>query len=251
MPTFVKTQVFFLVASMVIPAVCVVAALLRVADPLLLSNIGLPAVLLCWILALLTPWVIDRTSDLNLRRTGFVLGWAAIAIVFPLSWDLPWAILHAWVNGATAFDVEKWYFWAYGVADTRYLRGDPIIVIVEYWSGAIALIELAFLTLFVRNRITSALRCFVATSCLGFYGCTIFFGSEFIRGMSDVPPDLFSYIKFAGLNAMWVVIPPIAGVLLLKLVNDPKYVPSEAIARLVGRTTRSDGVDEDQEAMSR
>ena len=108
MPAFVRLQLFWLAISLSIPAVCMVLAVTHAADPLLLTDVALPGLLSCWIIALATPFLFGGNASRELRRTAFVLTWSAIAIVFPLSWDLPWAVLHDWVNGATARDTSKW-----------------------------------------------------------------------------------------------------------------------------------------------
>jgi hypothetical protein len=234
-PAFFRLQLLWFAGSVGIPAVCVAIAMARAADPLLLSDIALPGLLVCWIVALLTPFAFPGGASRQARQTGFVLVWSAIAILFPLSWDLPWAVFHDWVYGATAEDTSKWYFWAYGVADTRYLRSDPLMIIVEYWSGAIGVIEIVFLRLFLLNRLSQAVRFFVAASVLQFYGCTVFFFSEIMRNLVDIRPDALSYVKFFGLNGMWMVVPAISGFALLQLLRNQDYDAEATSRQLLGR----------------
>jgi hypothetical protein len=235
MPAFVRLQLFWLAVSLSIPAVCMILAVTHAADPLLLTDIALPGLLSCWIIALATPFLFGGNASRELRRTAFVLMWSAIAIVFPLSWDLPWAILHDWVNGATAQDTSKWYFWAYAVADTRFLRSDPLMILVEYWSGIIGVVEIIFMTLFLRNRTAAAIRFFVAAGCLQFYGCTVFFVSQLMRHLADIRPDALSYLKFFGLNGMWMIVPAISGYLLIQLTSDPHYDARATARALLGK----------------
>ncbi|OSC30217.1 hypothetical protein B8W69_07890 [Mycobacterium vulneris] len=235
MPVFVRLQLFWLAISLSIPAVCMLLAVTHAADPLLLSDVALPGLLSCWIIALATPFLFGGKARRELRRTAFVLMWSAIAIVFPLSWDLPWAILHDWVNGATAQDTSKWYFWAYAVADIRFLRSDPLMILVEYWSGIIGVVEIVFVTLFLHNRTAAAIRFFVAAGCLQLYGCTVFFVTQLMNHLADIRPDALSYLKFFGLNGMWVVVPAISGYLLLQLTNDPHYDARAASRDLLGK----------------
>lgn len=235
MPLFVKIICFWIGASMILPGICMAVVFAGVADPLLVSNIALPTVLSCWILALATPLVMSSAASKEARFTAFVLTWSAIAIFFPLCWDLPWAIFHDWVNGATAADVEKWYFWAYAVADTRFLNSDPVMVCVEYWSGIIGCIEIYFLLSFLKGHLDKAYRAFLIAGVLQFYGCTVFFGVEAQYGFANIRPDLVSYIKFFGMNGMWMVVPAISGYLLTKLLNNKSYDVNTVVRLLAGR----------------
>lgn len=242
MPGFVKVQLLWLGVSLAIPTVCMVLVLAHAADPLLLSNIALPGLLGCWVVALLTPLLWGRGADRALRLTGFVLSWSFIAVAFPLAWDLTWAMLHRWVNGAAAEDTAKWFYWAYAVADTRFLRSDPLMIIVEYWSGVIAVIEIVFVRLFLRNRLRTAVNVFALAACLQFYGCTVFFFSELMNGLADIDPTPVSYLKFFGLNGMWMVVPSLAGAALVQLLRTPGYDGRDAVDQLFGRTRTLVGV---------
>jgi hypothetical protein len=125
------------------------------------------------------------------------------------------------------------------VADTLFLRSDPLMIIVEYWSGVIGVIEIVFMTLFLRNRTAAAIRFFVAAGCLQFYGCTVFFVSQIMRHLADFRPDALSYIKFFGLNGMWMVVPAISGYLLIQLTKDPHYNARTAGRALLGKLDKS------------
>lgn len=235
MPAFFRLQLCWLAFSLAVPTIGLVLALAGLGDPLLLSDIALPGLLACWIAGLLTPFIFGGNASREARLTGFVLLWSAIAIIFPLSWDLPWAILHDWVSGATAADTSKWYFWAYAVADTRFLHSDPLMVIVEYWSGVIGVVEIVFLRSFLVNRLGRAVRFFIAAGCFQLYGTSVFFISEVARNLADIRPDAVSYLKFFGLNGMWLVVPALSGLALVQLLKNPEYDAAAAVRRLFGR----------------
>lgn len=235
MPGFFRLQLGLLAVSLIIPTVCWTLVLAGAGDPLTLSNIGLPSVLGCWILALAVPLLAGGAATPALRLTSFVLVWAAIAITFPLIWDLPWAILHDWVDGATADDHGKWFFWAYAVADTRFLHSNPIMIIVEYWSGVIAVIEIAFVVTLLRAPLREAMRIFVLASSLAFYGCTVFFGSELANDLADIRPDAVSYLKFFGMNGMWMTVPALSYLMMRRLLQIPGYDARATCLRLFGR----------------
>lgn len=235
---FVKVQCFWLLMSMLLPALCWALVLMDSADPYTMSNIALPTVLFSWIAALATPFVWPSDASRQQRFTAFVVTWSVIAIFFPLTWDLPWAILHEWVNGATEEDKWKWYFWAYAVADTRFLKSDPVMITVEYWSGIIGIIEIYCLSQIFRNNLKKAYGLFIMAGSLAFYGCTVFFSTEAMAGFANIRPDIFSYIKFFGMNGMWVITPIIAGYMFKQLIDDPRYYSQQTLNELLGRQSK-------------
>lgn len=235
MPSFVRVQIFWVVLSMLLPGVCMAIVWMDMADPYAMSNIALPTVLLSWVLSLLTVvfWPSKDTTK-QMRYTAFIIGWTSITIFFPLCWDFTWAIFHDWVNGATAADTYKWYFWAYAVADTRFLRSDPLMICVEYWSGILAMIEIYSLYHFLKGHLSAAFKSFILAGSLQFYGCTIFFGTELLVGLENIRPDVFSYIKFFGMNGMWMLVPPFAGYFFMQLLNDEGFSMEQTLAALKG-----------------
>jgi hypothetical protein len=250
MPRFFKLQLFWLAVSVITPAVCMALRLTDTVDPLLLSDIALPASLACWILALLTPVLSGDGAGHESRMTAFILAWSAIAIFFPLSWDLPWAIFHDWVSGATAQDAAKWYFWAYANADTRFLRSDHTMIIVEYGSGVIGFIEILFFSLFWRNKLNQAIRVFIAAGSFQFYGCTVFFLSQAFHDFSSIRPGLVSYVKFFGLNGMWMIVPALAGLTLTRLARNHDFDANGTIRSLFSGTRAASPATQNQPAHS-
>ncbi len=239
MPTFIKVQLFWLGLSMTIPALCMAAVLTDSADPFFLSNVALVTVLGSWIIALATPFIWPNNASRAQRYTALIVAWSILAIVFPIGWDLMWAIFHDWVNGATADDKWKWYFWAYAVADTRFLKSDPLMIWVEYWSGLFGFAEIYALYHLTKNNLQKAYKAFVIVGFMQFYACSVFFGVEALQGLANIRPDIFSYIKFWGMNGMWVIVPAIAGYCFTQLIKDPAYNARETIHQLLGRTAKA------------
>ena len=56
-----------------------------------------------------------------------------------------------------------------------------------------------------------------------------------MRHLADIRPDALSYLKFFGLNGMWMVVPAISGYLLLQLTKDPHYDARAAGRDLLGK----------------
>lgn len=82
------------------------------------------------------------------------------------------------------------------------------MILVEYWSGIIGVVELVFVILFLHNRTAVAIRFVVAAGCLQFYGCTVFFVTQLMNLMADIRPDALSYLKFFGLTECGWRCPP-------------------------------------------
>ena len=110
---------------------------------------------------------------------------------------------------------------------------------VEYCSGLIAFVQTYALACLWRGDVARAWDVTTGASLLAMYGCGVFFGVEVLEGMDDIRPDVLSQVKFWGLNGMWVIVPPIASVLLLELKRDPRYDARVVIARLFGRSVAS------------
>jgi hypothetical protein len=56
-----------------------------------------------------------------------------------------------------------------------------------------------------------------------------------MRHLADIRPDALSYLKFFGLNGMWMVVPAISGYLLIQLTKDPHYNARTASLALFGK----------------
>lgn len=61
------------------------------------------------------------------------------------------------------------------------------------------------------------------------------FVAQLMNHLADIGPDALSYLKFFGLNGMWIVVPAISGHPLLQLTNDHHYDARAASRDLLGK----------------
>lgn len=219
MAGFFRIQIAIGVVSLLTPGLAWAAVLWLGVDPLKASNVALPSLVVCWLMLLLLPFVYRGSASKPAVWVATVFFWGLLSTVFPIIWDLSWAILHEWVAGATAEDKHLWYWWAYAVADTRFLRSDSLMIILEYWSGVLGVADGIALYCFCKGRVQRAFAISSVVGLLQFYGCTVFFGTEWMAGFANITPDFYSYLKFFGLNGLWLCMPLLASVCCWKLVR--------------------------------
>jgi len=139
--------------------------------------------------------------------------WTIASTCAQLGWEAPFVALSHWLDGVTAADTWAWLFWAYGVADSRYIIADPFIVCMEgvtaYVGGPA---EIWTLVLFRRGQLQRAARWGLVIAATQLYGTLLYFGIEALDGFAHInighPVDL--WVKFLGLNALWIVLPALS-----------------------------------------
>ena len=239
MAGFFRLQIALAIISLLIPTVGWAVVLLDAGDPLLMSNIASAGLVGCWALMMLLPFVFAGSASKNAVYTATIIFWGVITTVFPIIWDFTWALMHKVVNGATAEDKWLWYWWTYSVADTRFLRSDPLMIIVEYWSGIMGFAEGYALYKFLQGDVKKSFQISVVVGCMQFYACTAFFGTEVLVGFENILPDFFSfYVKFWGLNGFWTVMPFLSGYCYWKVLQDPDYQVKQVVnVDLLGKSS--------------
>ncbi len=130
-----------------------------------------------------------------------------------LLWEAPWFILkeHFFTGEIGAGDLWAYPWWAYGVADTRYLTQNDLIVAVTSMDAAAALMELCviFLCLKGYRAFACVMGSLIATCML--WGQYYFFVSEIYNNFRSVGDGQFGFfIKFWGLSLWWLFIPAFA-----------------------------------------
>ena len=239
MAGFVKIQLAFGIISVLIPGIGFIFALLGISDPLFTSNVTTTCLIVSWILMLITPFIVTSREPTTVKFTSVIIFWGVITVVFPIIWDFTWALFHKLVHGATANDRWLWYWWSYSVADTRFLKSDPLMIIIEFWSGILGFVHAYAMYRFFKGDIRQAFHIALTAGCMQFYACSAFFGVEALKGFENIEPDFFSfYMKFWGLNGFWVIMPFIDTYLFLRLMNDPDYDVTETLNKyFLGRKT--------------
>jgi hypothetical protein len=230
MAGFIRVQCIIGIISVAIPGIGFFLAFLGITDPLITSNVTTGSLIVCWFLMLTAPFILPGSAPITVKFTSIIIFWGLITVIFPIIWDFTWALCHKLVNGATADDPWLWYWWSYAVADTRFLRSDPLMIIVEFWSGILGFVHAYALYVFFKGNIKRAFYIALTAGCMQFYACSAFFGVEVINGFENIEPDFFSfYMKFWGLNGFWVIMPFIQTYFFLRLMRDPEYDVTETL----------------------
>ncbi|MGZ3426008.1 MAG: EXPERA domain-containing protein [Polyangia bacterium] len=154
-------------------------------------------------------------------------------------WDFSWCFVFRALQAA---DVDHGWrrIWAlYGRVDSRYLQGDPWLVILEIMTGLIGT-TLSFYVVHQLRR-GSERRARVAlfiVSVTQIYGAVMYWGSELFSHFAHVDPThpLRTSLLFVGLNSLWVIFP---GWCLYHLVSGYARAPGVELAERAPRAAGS------------
>lgn len=234
MPSFVRVQMSLLALSILLPAACSVLVLLGSADPLFASNVSAATLVVCWVGLVITPFVLGSGASTAVRLSALLIAWGFVSVWGPVVWDFTWFLLHRTVAGATAADRWLWYWWMYAVADTRFLRSDPLMVVLECGSGIFGFAQAYALVSFWNGKLRRAFYVSTLAGVLGFYGTVVFFSVEALQGFRNITPDFFSfYVKWLGMNGLWLVMPIVAPFAYARLLREPGYDAAAVLRRAV------------------
>jgi hypothetical protein len=202
---------FFGALGTVTPVVMFALVLAHAIDPYVASDIAGIGILLGILGTIAAPFLPlqGRGATRRDRLLDLLYLWTWASVMAQLGWEMPFVILSPWLKGATASDRWLFLFWSYGVADTRYLIADPFTVCMEAVTSMVGgPLELYVLYLWKRGRLKTALFWALIISATQFYGTVLFFGIEAYQGFIHVGPGFVNvFIKFFGLNAVWLVMP--------------------------------------------
>jgi len=216
---FVRVQFLAVALSIIVPAgfyACVIAG---VVDPLLASNVAVSVQVICWFFVVVAPFLFGGNAPQEVRLAALIVFWGFVTFWAPVMWDLTWVFVHPLVDGSTAEDRWLWYWWMYAVADTRFLNSDPLMLMLETWSGILGFAHLYALTRFCKGEVRRAFYVAASASMVQFYGTTAFFGVEILLGFRNISPDFFSfYVKWWGMNGFWIVMPFVTTAAYLRLL---------------------------------
>jgi hypothetical protein len=175
---------------------------------------GVPVILLPLVLLWDAPGENRSRLDKAAELTLFYLPYTAFSqigyeLVFligsPLGWWQP-----------TTDPGVKWLWWQYGLADTRYVSGNPLILGLEIIGVTIGVIVIATWSRLIRRDLSteSRIRClWVAFACTASLttSTAIYFLSEVGAGLNDIGQGAFGFwFKFIGEQVPFIVLPPLA-----------------------------------------
>lgn len=197
---------------------------LGVVDPHVGSYVMVVGVCLGFVLMLAGPWVGGDATPRQ-RLTDTLVLWTLMSAGAQLGWELPFSLLHRQLVGVTEHDTWAWLFWAYGVADSRYLIADPFVVVMEGFTSLVGgPIELYTVWLVSKGHLRAAARWAVLVGATQWYGDILYFGVEAFTGFAHINFDVFFdwALKFAFLNGIWLVMPVVQVWAALRVLDEPE-----------------------------
>eukprot|EP01094_Clydonella_sp_ATCC50884_P021845 TRINITY_DN4892_c0_g1_i4.p1 TRINITY_DN4892_c0_g1~~TRINITY_DN4892_c0_g1_i4.p1 ORF type:complete len:299 (-),score=62.04 TRINITY_DN4892_c0_g1_i4:65-838(-) len=222
---FPTAQMALYALSLAVPATMWALVVLERADPQLSAYLTVALVICCWTGILVSPWMDGAATPVQ-RRFAIVLYWGLIGGLFPIVWDGTWVIANQLVNGCTAEDRWLWYWWSYARVDTRFLKSDHVMLIVETWSPLLGFAQLYAVHLLISGALEKAERLAWTTGWLQFYGCTLLFGMEVLGGHENITPGWFDcFMGFWLLNGFWIFMPFVACHFMSDLRSASSYAP--------------------------
>ena len=144
------------------------------------------------------------------RLAEFSFGWLLVSGIAQTTWELPWFLfdLTGLVHGIGPEDTWLWPWWAYGVADTRYLTSSPVIAGLEFCAGIAGPFELYACWLFARGRRIPANWIALLLGTGLSWATVVFFYAEVHVGFANIQDGAFGFwVKWLGLNLPWAVAP--------------------------------------------
>ncbi len=202
----------FQIITVVAALVCVPGALALIilfkADPVTSSNIASTILIISLLALLLSPWFYSKEGNRTRAEKLITICsiWLLISGIAHVTWELSWCFVHPYLHNVTEKDKWAWIWWAYGVADHRYLISDSATVILEWVTATIGGPLTLYAFYLLKKNYRKAGLCILVTSLMDLYGAVVFFGTEVLNGFPNIDTEHFVnfWIKFWGLNSLWV-----------------------------------------------
>lgn len=163
-------------------------------------------------------------------------------------WEMPWFVLKEQIYAIELTEADRWFWpwWAYGVADTRYLKPNELAISISGMDASVALLEVFIVVMYYRGyRILAAWFALIMGSCMG-WGQYYFYMGEIYFHFVNIEDGWFGFwFKYMILNLPWLIFPFIAGAgFIWHLASHYKNIGvQEYLARQSGLTQRSEGSD--------
>ncbi len=174
---------------------------------------GIPVLLLPFVILWNAPGEqrsgLDKATELTLFYLPYTAG-------SQIGYELVFLIGHPFGFWAPTTDPGwKWLWWQYGLADTRYVSGNPWIFALEVVGVITGLTVFAMWTRLIRRNLSdeSRIRCL----WIAFAGCAVLMSSTAVYFLAEVGAG-FSHIgqgafglgfKFIAENIPFIVLPPL------------------------------------------
>lgn len=201
------------------------------ADPVWPGDVAASATLTGFLLLLASPFLGPAAERPALWRMGSI--WMWVSGITHVTWELGWCLVHQDLHGVTGEDTWAWVWWIYGLADARYVISDPFIVILEWCTAVLGGPMNAYvLWLLAKGRDRDGALWVIVVSMMELYGTVLYFGSEAFNGWHhvDTVGVVNLWVKFVGMNVVWIVFPALSIVGAFRELRGPAPVPRGAPA---------------------
>ncbi len=153
-----------------------------------------------------------RSLEKQLLQFAFLAFFSNVGYQF--FWEMPWFVIKEQIYTTTITEADKWFWpwWAYGVADTRYLKPNELSISISGMDASVALLEVFVVLLFFKGyRLLACWFALIMGSCMG-WGQYYFYMGEIYFHFANVEDGWFGFwIKYMVLNIPWLIFPFIAG----------------------------------------
>lgn len=207
---------FCIIAGFAIPGLCWVAVLLGATRELFPHD---QVAVLGVLLSVYAPMLVfinnkgeKRSLETQLVEFAFLVFFTNVG--YQLFWEMPWFILKEQIYAAHITEADKWFWpwWAYGVADTRYLKPNELSISISGMDASVAMLEVFIVAMYYRGyRLLAAWFALLMGSCMG-WGQYYFYMGEIYFNFANVEDGWFGFwFKYMVLNIPWLIFPFIAG----------------------------------------
>jgi len=161
----------------------------------------------------------------------FTCVWIPISAGSQVLWEIPWIVMElmGMMNGAGPQDVWLWFWWGFGVGDTRYLISDPLIFALECGAipGGLLLSWILYRLVTAGENSAKRLRSLILlalTFCEMLTVVAIYFIAEIYNGFGHLNYDTYGfaytfYYLFIYMNIWWFIVPAVALPFVLKMID--------------------------------
>ncbi len=207
---------FCLIAGLAVPGLCWLAVLLGATREVFphdqVAVLGVLLSVYAPILVFVNNKGEKRTLEKQLIQFAFLAFFANTGYQF--FWEMPWFILkeQIYAGAITEADIWFWPWWAYGVADTRYLKPNELSISISGMDGSVALLEVFCVFLYFRGyRLLVSWFALLLGSCMG-WGQYYFYMGEIYFDFVNIEDGAFGlWVKYVILNIPWLIFPFISG----------------------------------------
>ncbi len=186
-----------------------IAATYMGLSPIIAADLVGIVVLASYWMFLVAP-TLDTHLSWRQRIDKIAIYWLWVSSITHTTWELAWCFAHPYLHDVGPYDQWSWIFWAYGVADHRYLLSDTFVVPME-WVTSVVGGPMAFISIYWlrKGKLLWGQAMVCALSIMEAYGTVLYWGTEWANGWQLVDRSnwISWYVKFWGLNGLWVIFP--------------------------------------------